>query len=95
MTAKADRIKKLLDDEDLQTAFSQVEEAIHKGWASTPPTKADQQREWHTRLHLLRSVKANLRQAIQDGQLEDFRAVEKEKPGYLGDILQWRTKNKA
>ena len=90
MTAKSDRIKKLLDDGDLQEAFRQVEDAIHRGWAGTPPTQLEDQREWHRRLFTLKSVKENLYRAIEDGKLEDFRALEKERPGCLGDIQTWR-----
>lgn len=89
---KADRIKKLLDDEDLKEAFSQVRDAIHRGWANTPPTKQDEKEEWHRRLFSIDSVEANLRRAIQDGVLEDFRTTEKERLPFLGDIQAWRKK---
>ena len=92
MTAQSDRIKKLLDDKDLQEAFDAVTNAIHKGWSDTPPTDADMQQEWHRRLFTLSSVKENLYAAMQDGQYQDFLEAEKEKPAILGDILSWRKK---
>ena len=90
MTAQSDRIKKLLDDKDLSEAFDAVANAIHSGWANTPPTDADKQQEWHRRLFTLNSVKENLYAAMQDGQYMDFCEAEKEKPAILGDIVTWR-----
>ena len=92
MTAQSDRIKKLLDDKDLQKAFDSVANAIHYGWANSPPTDADMQQEWHRRLHTLNSVKENLYEAMQADQYQDFIEVEKEKPAVLGDIVAWRLK---
>lgn len=94
MTLKSDRIQRLLADEDLQEAFQQVKDAIHRGWANAPPTKLDEQQEWHRRLFTLKSVEENLRIAIQDGKLEDFRAEQDKKPSILGDIAAWRMKHK-
>ena len=48
MTAKSDRIKKLFDDKDFNEALDAVANAIHQGWANTPPTDLDMQTEWHT-----------------------------------------------
>ena len=94
MTAQADRITQLLKNEDLQTAFDDCRRAIHEGWARTLPSDADALQEWHRRLFTLQSVEANLKRAIQDGHLEDFRAQEQVKPEPLGDLLTWRMKNK-
>ena len=90
MTAQSDRIKKLLDDKDLNEAFDSVANAIHQGWANTPPTDMAAQTEWHRRLFTLNSVKENLYKAMQDGQYKDYIEAEKEKPAILGDILSWR-----
>jgi len=95
MTAKADRVKKLLDDEDLQEAFDNVRRAIHEGWASTKPSDSEAKDEWHRRLFTLQSVEANLKKAIQVGHLEDFNTEQQGKLAPLGDILSWRMKNKA
>ena len=92
MTAQSDRIKRLLDDEDLQEAFGAVANAIHSGWANSPPTDADMLSEWHRRLFTLNSVKENLYTSMQDGQYQDYIEAEKEKPAILGDILSWRKK---
>ena len=92
MTAQSDRIKRLLDDEDLNRAFDAVANAIHSGWANSPPTDAAMLSEWHRRLFTLNSVKENLYTAMQDGQYQDYIEAEKEKPAMLGDILSWRMK---
>ena len=95
MTAKSDRIKKLLDNEDLKDAFDSVTNAIIRGWTETPPTALEVQQEWHRRLHTLNSVKENLMAALQDGQYQDFRAVEQEKLPPIGDIVSWRKNNQS
>ena len=90
MTAQSDMLNKLLKDEDLLDAFEAVGNAIHRGWANTPPTELDQQQEWHRRLFTLNSVKENLYSALQDGEYQDFLEQESEKPAILGDLVSWR-----
>ena len=94
MTAKADRIKKLLDDEDLQQAFEDVRRTLMDAFANCKTDDAERMMDISKRLNLLQAVEQNLRRAIQDGQLQDFRDAEKERPPFLGDIRQWR-KNRA
>jgi hypothetical protein len=96
MTVKSDHIERLLSDEYLQEAFDNVRAAIHNGWANTKPSDSEALEEWHRRLFTLRSVEENLKQAVQDGKLEDFRVAEQEKIPPLGDILKWKkTRNQA
>lgn len=95
VTAKADRVKRLLEDPDLQQAFEDVRQAILQGFSETPPTKTEQLVLWRERLHLLDSVKANLERAIEDGNVERFHAQEQERPPFLGDILAWRKNKRA
>lgn len=90
--AKADRCKKLLEDHDLRQAFTDTKNAILRGFSETPPTNGEQLIEWRRRLLALKSVEENLKQAIKDGQLERFRALEQEKPPWLGDLVKWRKK---
>jgi len=92
MTAKSDRINKLLDDKDLIEAFESVANAIHIGWANTPPTELESQQEWHRRLFTLNSIQENLYAAMQDGKYQDWIESEDEKPAELGDIVSWRMK---
>lgn len=94
MTAQSDRIKKLLDDGDLQEAVVRVETAIFKGWADTPPTNHEMKEEWHRRLFSLSSIFENLKAAIQDAEYQDYIEAEKGKPAILGDIAAWRMKNR-
>ena len=44
-------------------------------------------------LHLSQRLEKHLQQIVADGELEDFRAVEKERPSFLGDIVKWPTKS--
>ena len=92
MTAKATRIKRLLEDPDLLEAFDNVQRAILNGWMQTPPSDIDSKEEWHRRLFTLQSVEENLKQAIRDGELDDFKVAEQGKLAPLGDIVQWRMK---
>lgn len=92
MTAKADRVQKLLDDPELQQAFQNVRKALHEAFDHCKVSDTETLVDIKKRLHLLDSVEANLHEAIRDGHLEDFRAVEQEKPGFLGDITKWRKK---
>ena len=92
MTAKADRIKRLIEDQDLKQAFQDVRDALHYKFATAPIDDSDGMTDIRKMLHLLNSVEANLKQAIEDGTLEDFRAKEDELPPELGDIKQWKQK---
>ena len=78
MTAKSDRARELLEDPLLKEAFQNVKDAIHRGWANCKPTDHEAKEEWHRRLFTLDSIEQNLRQAIQDGNYEDFLANQKE-----------------
>ena len=93
MTAidKGNRCQKLLDDKDLQQAFTDVEDAITLKWKQAPIEDRDGQQKLRLSLHLLQSVQANLKQAVEYGKLEAYR-LEQEKAGvsYLGDI--WHRK---
>lgn len=90
MTQKSDRIQRLLDDPDLKQAFQDVRDALHQKFATTSTTDADSMVDIRKRLHLLDSVEANLRRAISDGKLLDFRA--EQKPQGLRDKL-WTKRN--
>jgi hypothetical protein len=93
MTAKSDRCEKLVNDPDLKQAFEDVRLALHQAFAECPTNDSESMVDIRKRLHLLDSVEANLHRAVQDGKLEDFRAIEDERPPVLGDILKWRKKN--
>ena len=92
MTAKADRIKRLVEDPDLQEAFDNVRNALFTQFAKCKTNDTDTMADIRKRLHLLDSVEANLHQAIRDGKLEDFKAVEQERPPVLGNIVEWTRK---
>ena len=79
MTAKADRVRRLLEDSDLQEAFENVRDVIYKLFEETPPSDKDALQRVRMKLEALEAVKANLERAIEDGKLEDFRAQEEER----------------
>ena len=86
MTAKSDRIAKLLEDQDLKDAFINVREHYRDAIERTPlddGTVLDIRKM----LHLLREVEQDLQTALQDGQLEDFNAAEQEKQSLIGKTL--------
>ena len=78
MTAKSDRIEKLLEDPDLKEAFSSVREHYRDAIELTP-LDDNTVLEIRKMLHLLSEVEQDLYRAIQDGQLEDFNAAEEER----------------
>ena len=59
--------KRLLEDQMLTEAFENVEKAIHEKWASAPLSDRDGQHELLLMLKLMRDVRANLEQAVADG----------------------------
>ena len=91
MTAKADRAKELIDDPILQEAFSTVRERYRDLIEETPLSSSDDKALHDIRkmLHLLREVEEHLKQVVQNGHLEDFRATEQKT--ILGE-LKWPRK---
>jgi len=87
MTAKSDRITRLVNDEDLKQGFQDVRDSLHQKFASTKLDDSQGMTDIRRMLHLIDSVEANLHRAIEDGKLEDFRAAEG--PAPLGDIRKW------
>jgi len=85
MTAKADRVKKLLDDPDLKQAFKDVRTYYFDLIEDTPLTDDTALLDIRKMLHLLRDVEQALMTAIEEGHLEDFRA--KEQRGQLKDLM--------
>ena len=94
MTDKSDRIERLLEDEDLKEAFENVKKALLSAFTSCKTDDAERMVDIRKRLQLLELVEQNLRTAIKDGQLENFRVIEQKRPPFLGDLSRWR-KNKA
>ena len=94
-TARADRVARLLEDPDLKQAFRDVRDAILRQFQEIPPSESEQLLKCRERLHLLDSLEANLKRAIQDGKLERLRVEEQKKPPFLGDLLEWRKKQRA
>ncbi len=90
MTAKADRVEKLLNNPDLKEAFAVVRERYRDLIEETPLASSDDEALHDIRkmLHLLREVEQSLYKAIEDGHLEDFRANEQQ--GFLQDIRRWK-----
>ncbi len=78
MSGKSDRIQRLLNDEDLQQAFKDVKDALYQAFCNTSPSDGETLQDIRKRLHLLDSVEANLRVAIEDGHLEEFREKQQE-----------------
>ena len=85
MTAKSDRIKELVNDEHIQGAFENVRNKYRRAWEN-PQVEDGDVLELRRMLFLIDSVEQDLRQAIADGELEDFRAAEEEQQAFLGDL---------
>ena len=89
MTAKSDLIKALMDDQHIQGAFENVRSAYTSAILN-PQTEDDDVWELRRMLFILGKVEQDLRQAIEDGEFEDLRAVEKGR-SVLGDL--WKSKH--
>ena len=85
---KSDRCHRLLNDPELQAAFSSVRSAIHEAFERCSVDDGQTLVQLRQRLHLLDSVWANLEIAVRDGKLEIERMEEKGKVSYLGDLWQ-------
>jgi hypothetical protein len=94
MTAKADRVKHLLDNEDLREAFANVREYYRDLIEETPVSDDTALLDIRKMLQLLRQVEHDLLSAVEHGTLEDFRAAEQERPTVLGDIKKWKNDSK-
>lgn len=90
MTAKSDRVKKLIEDPDLQEAFQMVREKYRDLIEETPISDDGALLDIRKCLHLLREVEEALQTAIEHGTLEDFRAQEQEGRGFLQDVSRWK-----
>jgi signal transduction protein with GAF and PtsI domain len=78
LTAKADRIKALINDPDLKEAFEAVRETYRDMIEETPVSDDTALLDIRKMLHLLREVESSLHRAIQQGHLADFRAAEQQ-----------------
>ena len=88
MTAKADRIEKLVGDPDLKEAFKVVREGLRDMIEDTPLATPEALLNIRTMLFLLQQVEAALQTAIEDGHLEDFNVEEQERN--VEEISRWR-----
>lgn len=97
MTEKADRAQILLNDPLLKEAFDEVRQ-YWLNRVESLPLDAEQGKDAlydiRKMLFLLRQVEETLERYVSDGQLEDFRAAEQERPGFLGDLTKWK-RNRA
>lgn len=93
MTAKSERIKRLMEDEDLKQAFQDVRDALHQKFATCHLDDNKGMTDIRMMLHLTDCVEANLQRAVEDGMLEDFRA--NEGPAPLGDFKKWMSKKRG
>ena len=89
MTAKSDRLTKLVEDPDLAAAFKAVRQKYFMLIEKSPLTDDTALLDIRKMLQLLRDVEHDLHTAIRDGKLEDFRATEQ--PGPLKELLNART----
>lgn len=87
---RAQRVQKLIENEDLKQAFQDVRDAIHQQFERASVDDGETLIRLKQRLHLLNSVQANLEAALRDGRLEADRL--EEKVSYLGD--KWKLMRK-
>lgn len=90
--ARGKRVEKLLENKDLKEAFADVKAAIHQQIDELKPSQIDELILCKERLHVLKSVEANLTLAIKHGKKAEFQILEQDRPTPLGDIHAWRRK---
>ena len=99
VTERADRCKRLMEDQDFKDAFQLVENSLVEGFKQVSREQVSDNgnilNEIHLTLHLLQSVKDKIAQAIRDGEVEVFN-IEQDRnvAPYLGDVTAWRKKTK-
>ena len=91
MTAKSDRAKELLSDPLLQEGFEALRHKYRSAMGN-PQVPDDDILELRRMLFLLDKLESHLSQVIADGEIEDFRVAEQERPSFLGDI--WNRKDR-
>lgn len=87
MTAKSDRAKALLEDPILQESFNKLRDD-YRGAMGNPQVPDDDILELRRMLFLLDKLERHLNQIVTDGEVADLRAVEQERPSFLGDLWQ-------
>lgn len=87
MTAKSDRAKALLNDPLIQESFNALRDE-YRGAMGNSEVPDDDILELRRMLFLLDKLEKHLELIVSDGQLADLRAVEQERPSFLGDIWQ-------
>ena len=87
MTAKSDRAKALLEDPILQEGFNKLRDD-YRGAMGNPQVPDDDILELRRMLFLLDKLERHLNQIVTDGEVADLRAVEQERPSFLGDLWQ-------
>lgn len=83
---RGDRARRLLEDETFQSAFEQVRQAILHGIESCPLRDTEGAEKLRIELKLLRDLRANFEQAVNDGKLADFRLKEEQRIANLSDF---------
>lgn len=66
---RGSKAERLLKDDTLTKAFSDVAAAIHTKWEQAPIRDVEGQHELKLMLRLLGDVRANLERALQDGKM--------------------------
>jgi len=78
MTGKSDRIQRLVEDPDLKQAFVNVREYLVEMFLRTDSEDGTALMDIRRRINSLDAVEKDLHLAIEDGHLEDLRAVEED-----------------
>lgn len=77
--ARADRAKRLLEDELLKEAFDAVDASLRRAWAATGVDQAAEREKLWLMLKLAERVRAHLEAVMQGGKLAQARLTEIER----------------
>jgi hypothetical protein len=87
MTAKADRVRELLNNPDLQEALADIRE-MYRDRVEDPSLSNEQVLQVRDLLLLLQMFEQTLANAVESGDFEDFKATEQERMDEWNRTLQ-------
>lgn len=85
MTAKSDRAKEFLNNPVFEEALANLRKEYRR-IMEDHQTSDEDVLETRRMLHLSQRLEHHLKQIIQDGEFEDFKAMDSERPSFLGDL---------
>lgn len=84
--ARAEKVQRILNDEEFQKAFENTRTAIFNAIERTPIRDQEGLHELRLCLKLLQDVKANLTATLNDGKVAEFQIAQQKRDASLRDF---------